>query len=315
MIRYEPRDPVYYEDLHKIEDGFDAQTPQILKMNGYVFNEKEKNNTDFFIDGFTRKVVVRFESSFFHAFFHTLGPILYEHSKDPGVEIILLQSSKEKDAFSTSGNFITKVLRDLKIKYTVVQTHSVYPPVLNNFYYYENVELCGAYIKCLNDVINKYRDISKENNKKIYITRGKRENLSVTQVHLMTEEEKKNLPFLDDLRIDNEDELEDLLRNNGFEIVNGETFTELEDQIRFFDQAKVIVALSGSGLTNSLFLRDGATVIELTTTQLVKKNIEFHYHFYLIATIFTDKIYISIPNVSRKFDKIKNEIERMLKIL
>ena len=131
----------------------------------------------------------------------------------------------------------------------------------------------------------------------------------------MTEEEKANLPFLDDLRIDNEDELEKLLRNNGFEIVDGETFTELEDQIRFFDQAKVIVALSGSGLTNSLFLREGTTVIELTTTQLVKKKIEFHYHFYLIATLFTDKLYISIPNVSRKFNKIKNEIERVLKVL
>jgi len=318
MIRMEPRKPIYYDGLFKIEDGFNASMPIITKIiheefKGYTFNQH--NNGDHFLDDTNRKrIVVRFESAFFHIFFHVLGPILYEYKQDKNIEVILLHPSKEKDIFHNSGLFVINVLRKYGIPYSVVQTHSIYPPIVRNFYYYEETELCGEFIRCLDEMVEGYRDLSISNDKKIYVSRQKKQNMMATQLHQMSQEEIDKLEFKDDLRIDNEEYLENLLRANGFEICTPEMFNSIEDQIKYFDKAKIIVSLSGSGLTNLLFMRKNTTIIELSTTQLLKQNIEFHFHFYLISSLFSEKIYVSVPNVTRKYDKIEKELERFIKI-
>lgn len=319
MIRMKPLEPIYHEGLFKIEDGFNASLPIITKITdeefkSYTFNQH--NNGDHFLDDDGRKrIVVRFESAFFHIFFHVLAPILYEYEQNKNIEIILLHSSKEKDIFRSSGIFVIDVLKKYKIPYHVVQTHSIYPPIIRNFYYYQSTELCGEFIQCLDRMIDGYRDLSTSNDKKIYISRQGKQNLSVTQLHLMTKEDIDKLEFKDDLRIDNEEKLEDLLSKNGFEIFYPEMFENIEDQIKYFDKAKIILSLSGSGLTNLLFMRNNTKIIELSTLQLVRQNIEFHPQFYLIASLFSQKTYISIPNVERKYDRIEEQLKEILMLV
>lgn len=318
MIRMNPVEPIYYDGLFKIEDGFNASRPIITKVTdkefiSYTFDQH--NNGDHFSEETNKKrIVIRFNSAFFHIFTDVIAPILYEYEQDPNIEIILLHASKEKDIFNSSGFFVINFLKKYKIPFNVVQIHSKYPPVIRNFYYYETIELCGKFMQCLDNFISRYRNLSIPNNKKIYISRQRQQNVFAAQLNQMSQEEINKLDFKDDLRIDNEERLEEMLKSHGFEIYQPEMFDSIEKQIEYFDQAKIIVALSGSGLTNLIFMRNNTAIIELSTSQLVRKNIEFHYHFYLIASLFSYKTYISIPNLERKYDKIEEELERLIKI-
>jgi len=69
-------------------------------------------------------------------------------------------------------------------------------------------------------------------------------------------------------RILNEDELLRVLQREGFEIVLPEQMSFLE-QVALFDQAKVVVAAHGSGLSNLVFCREGAHVVELFSPHYV----------------------------------------------
>lgn len=63
-----------------------------------------------------------------------------------------------------------------------------------------------------------------------------------------------------------EEELESVLKLQGFNIAIPEKdFSSIEDQIRYMSEASVIVATSGSGLTNMLFMENGGLVVELST--------------------------------------------------
>lgn len=313
MIRMLPAEPTYYEGTYKIEDGFNATKPIITKFDDYEsYSFDERNNTDAILHDTKKRIVIRYDAQFFHSFFHTLAPILYEYKKDKEIEVILLQPSKEKDIFKSSGIFIIEVLRRYGIAYQVVQTHSKYPPIISNFYYYEKVELCGEFIKCLDEFVDYYRDHSLTNNKMVYVSREGKQNLLATQLDFMSQEDINKLDFTDDFRIDDEVKLEGLMESLGFEIVYTGRFKSIEEQIKFFDQVGIVVALSGSGLTNLLFMREGTKVVELSTTQLLRRNIEFHFHFYLISTIFSKKTYISVPNVDRKYDKIEGRVKEII---
>jgi len=65
----------------------------------------------------------------------------------------------------------------------------------------------------------------------------------------------------------NEAEVEELLRRNGFEIVYPETLS-LADQIRVFSEAKCVIGPSGSGMFNTAFAPNGCRVLDIET---------FHY--------------------------------------
>lgn len=73
-------------------------------------------------------------------------------------------------------------------------------------------------------------------------------------------------------RILNEGEIVEILEKYGFKTVNLETLSVVE-QARLFNQAKVIVAPHGSGLTNLVFCQPGTIAIELFSPNYV-------YHCY-----------------------------------
>lgn len=62
-------------------------------------------------------------------------------------------------------------------------------------------------------------------------------------------------------RVVNESELEPVLRENGFEVVEAEQLS-VTDQIRLFSEAGVIIGPHGAGLTNILFAPEGCKILE-----------------------------------------------------
>ena len=63
-------------------------------------------------------------------------------------------------------------------------------------------------------------------------------------------------------RLKNRNELSLLLRNLGFKVLNPENLT-LEEQVFYFNSAKIVVAESGAALTNIIFMNSGASVVEI----------------------------------------------------
>ena len=69
-------------------------------------------------------------------------------------------------------------------------------------------------------------------------------------------------------KIVNEDEVEGILSRNGFSILRMEDYT-LEEQISLSSQADVILGPHGAGLTNSVFCKPNATLVEIFAPQYV----------------------------------------------
>ncbi len=62
-------------------------------------------------------------------------------------------------------------------------------------------------------------------------------------------------------RVMNEMEVEELLIQQGFQILYPEE-SNFEEQVKLFAECKVLVGLTGSGLTNMLFMQKGSAVVE-----------------------------------------------------
>ena len=62
--------------------------------------------------------------------------------------------------------------------------------------------------------------------------------------------------------VENEEEVMDLLKTYGFELIRCEDLS-FEDQVKTFSNAEVVISPHGAGLTNLLFVKDNAKVLEL----------------------------------------------------
>ena len=74
-----------------------------------------------------------------------------------------------------------------------------------------------------------------------------------------------------------EKHLEQQLTRSGFVVLHLER-TPWVEQIRFFQQARVIAGPHGAGLANLVFAREGTTVIELTVGYMYNRCFEWISH-------------------------------------
>ena len=72
-------------------------------------------------------------------------------------------------------------------------------------------------------------------------------------------------------RLANQSELEEIAAERGFQSFEAHADNH-EEQVRRFGEAEIIVAAHGAGLTNLLFARPGATVLELFPEDCVKSS-------------------------------------------
>jgi hypothetical protein len=79
-------------------------------------------------------------------------------------------------------------------------------------------------------------------------------------------------------RVANEAEIEPILRDNGFEVVEAETLS-FREQINLFSEAEAVVGLHGAGLTNTIFADSGCKILEIFDPNHV------YVHYYALADI------------------------------
>ena len=72
-------------------------------------------------------------------------------------------------------------------------------------------------------------------------------------------------------KVDNEDDIIAILLKYKFHIINNEDYTFWE-QVAIYSKVKYLVSIHGSGLTNMLFMREGASVLEFHKKQTNNKD-------------------------------------------
>ena len=146
-------------------------------------------------------------------------------------------------------------------------------------------------IKILNNLINlKKNQATKENDEKIYITR-------YNTIY-------RNLI--------NETDVADLLKKNGFKLFNLNNL-DIFQQIELFSKAKVIVGVTGSGLTNTVFCRPGTKVIEIMPNYQYsyENHLKLRYQ-YISNELNLDYIKVEADPVELEIDIKNNKVSNFI---
>lgn len=255
-----------------------------------------------------KKLIVPGCNSIMFSMHELLGEILTHFEHDPSIEIIYLSEPGEKKFKGDLFNFTFKLFDDYNIKYKFVDD-SYTSIVADNFYVFRNSPNT-AFAPLIYKYISKYiRNINNPPFRKLYITRS---HMPEKGWDPTTEKYSYNKPRVShDNRLDNHTAIENYFQGMGFEVVVPENFSSFEEQINYFNQAKCVASLSGSGLTNILYMQPGQTVLEITTPLTHDKGSfyeeEIHFYYSMIS-LAKNHFYMSIPNINRKSNYVTTNI-------
>lgn len=256
------------------------------------------------------KVVVRIASSYYHFINDILSSILTVHAVDPDILFILDTSNVPEDILRQPYlSFLPKALTKAGVKFEIHMLSDYdFVDVRNTLSqsYYDT-----GTMDSIENIHNLYTSFVDNKNikpfRKVFVSRrdaGERRN---------NNDPENKLSWNNDKRIDSHDELEDLFRELGFEIVYAERFKTFEEQIQFFYETKVLAGTTGAGLTNAIFMQSGQTVIELQTPLMITlgNNMQQELHFfYTIVSFRRNHNHLMIPNFSRLTSDIKKKLNK-----
>jgi hypothetical protein len=202
---------------------------------------------------------------------------------------------------STHLKFLKDYLEKYKISHKIIYFEENPEIALDKCLYLDGLDTPYASVKCVSDFNYYIADFIKNKNvkpyRKVYLSRGK--------------------AALNLNRYLNEDKLEEYFKSIGFEVVYNEDFENLEDQINFFYEIKVLAGISGTGLINSLFMQNKSTVIEISTPITFfgtgNQQIKYHLHTYASLSLLKEHLHISIPSYNGKFEEIDELLNKKIK--
>lgn len=258
-----------------------------------------------------KKFLIHIPDSFYHYFVDLCIPILAVHSVEPDTEIIIDESffyftdedsSQEPPSYY---NFVYEMMHNLGIKYKTIKAQDL-TMLINNFIMPSDVAFFDKFLESavfLKDYIEKYIvDTNVEPYRKVYLSRLAG-------------------PNTPGYRIDNEEMLIKYFASIGFEHTDQNHFANINDQIKFFYETKIVCGLTGSGLTNMLFMKDFQTVIELVSLmefpgpndlEPIKKEI---HDFYKMMAFDKKHTLVNIVNANKKHEDLTKLISNQMDIL
>jgi hypothetical protein len=126
----------------------------------------------------------------------------------------------------------------------------------------------------------------------IYNLMRNRDNLSMAQRARLKQEElnmggeRYLLQLINEryISLEQEKELEDFFKNNGYVIIDPEDFS-FYDQIQYYYNATHIAAIRGSGLVNTIFSQDEVSIFIIDTTQA------YEYDYKTICSLNSTNVY------------------------
>jgi len=258
-----------------------------------------------------KKFLIHIPDNFYHYFIDLCVPILAVHSVEPDTEIIVDESFfhfTDKDSSEKAPSyysFVYEMMNNLNIKYRTIKAHDL-TIVINNFVMPNDITFFDRFLESavfLKDYIEKFIvDTNVEPYRKVYLSR----------------QAGPNTPGF---RVDSEKKLMEYFSDIGFEHTDQNHFANINDQIKFFYETKIVCGLTGSGLTNMLFMKDFQTVIELVSlmefpgpsdTEPVKEEI---HDFYKMMAFDKKHTLINIPNANKKHEDLTKLIDNQMGML
>ena len=202
-------------------------------------------------------------------------------------------SSMEKVISSMGVSVRVVSARDLMLinKFNVLSAHNNTVPPSYNLY---------STMQTMADMI---LDETPSPDKKLYVSRcGTR---SRPQEY---PEDKANM-ITDDRRVFNEEHLEKLFLEMGFEIIDPEPFTSLKEQIKLFRSAKVVAGVTGAGLSNFMFTNSKSPnrlLFEIATPLVTpdaqdstKASVSYHAQYSTLAKL-TESEYLTVSALTNR---------------
>lgn len=232
------------------------------------------------------KVVIQINQHVFGFLFQEIPEALlfYSRIKNRKIKVYINIVDPIASSDSSLSNFFIKYLTDLKIDFEIISNKNFKELKINNFYVLKG-HMDPFYIKLIYAKVRKYlKSTDQKPFRKAFIAR------------------KKNFQQ----RIDSDEKIKDFFVSAGFEIVYAEDFNDLVEQINYFNECKVVAGISGSGLSNCIFMKPGGALVEISSFFDINDNgvdVEIH-HFYKVMADAKDHLYFSIPNLSGKSEKI-----------
>ena len=267
-----------------------------------------------------RTLIVRHFASVYHSWYESIGPALSELRQDKSLRVLIVDTSPDIDVSSPTLKFFKQLLTDLGIEFIYFNITDSPGFILEDFYYsdvsgFQSLEPAEELFKATRI----YSKLPKNSvpEKIVYLSRGMVEgDRSTSNSSILP-----GLRFYDDKRIDNEKKLEEYLESRGVEIVHPENFNSVSDQVQYFEDVQTIISLSGSGLSNSIFMKENTYVIELTTALTASRfsnemdagkshGEEALHHYYSVLAWERNQFYISISNKDQSYKSIIDAFEK-----
>lgn len=246
-----------------------------------------------------KKIFISLDPNYYHFHNDSLGTLFgyYEIIKDC---IFVLDISKIPNHENCSFyNFFIQFLKDNEISYELINCNKDTAIHANNFF-----------------IIKSFPPINVNSPKTVF-------NFYKNSIDNLKVKPYKNvyLSRKDNRGLNNLNQINKYFKNNGFEVIYAEDFANFKEQINYFYKVKTLVSLSGAGLTNSIFMQENTSVIEILTAHtlnislldevIIENNVEQIHHVYNVITFLKNQTYISIPNINNNAKDIINKLNSL----
>lgn len=288
---------------------FNKHVPDVVDENAVV----EIINDNF-------KGLIQIPDSYFHYFPDFIGPIFVFlenciKSNIKKVELVLLELEEKQPTVKEFESFLNYCLDKFKdkieISYVAINQANKAKNLFETYIRVNNSTVIHQYdigisLDFIYESAKGFANLSEDSvpNKKVFLSRK-------NDVH---KDKSPNRHIY-------EDDAEEFFKSIGFEVVNGESFASLKEQIAFFDQVSVFAGYTGSGLTSSIFMKPGQTLIEIvcpikfgTCGQDGGNEWEIH-NFYKTFSVLKNHTYIAIPNVDRSKESFLRDLKKVSRML
>jgi hypothetical protein len=287
------------------EDFYCEPLKDIKDKTGHNFRLE---SNDLFKSAVT-KYLIRLEDPFFHVIYDSLALILTLHKLDPDAIFILYRPRRESESSTKIYDYFEELFNFKSLKYVMLHpakdetTNDMgyYSPVIETFNYLDIVKYLNRndmyftlddHLLVSREILSHLGPSSVSPYRKVYLSRSHIN-------HRRYKTRKDHVGHKDDIRLDNEELLEDFFTSKGYDIVVPEMkFKTFREQLEYMRSVKVLASVTSSGITNALFMEDGQFVIEivaelvfpaenLTTKQTLFSNYietsyeKLHTHIYL----------------------------------
>jgi len=322
-----------FEYNNEINIYFNKNNKFYKRTQTFIKQEKTISNTNklSFISDQT-KFLIQYKDGYYHEIIDFLGFFInaLEISKELNIKDPFFIFASAPSEGSQIRIFFDKLLQDLKINNYIILDKKIKILEINNCFTLIDLKNPPPVPSPVESMYNLFKNLYvKEKDKipfkKVYLSRRKVwRNINEKDIYEkginLNLNSKKSRPRTE-IRIFEEEKLENFLINFGVEIIHPEEFfkNNYASQIDYFYKTKTLISVTSSGLINQIWMQPNTNVIEISTSLMFVDNHlfdkdydvinEYLQNAYKDFSYLKDQSYFAIANKDLQADTIINKIK------